>query len=80
MGNFAQDALSIIEDAYGGQWDCWWVPSSPSGYTWHARPKGTDIATLNANSPEELVDLLAEAERRAVERIAADLPAALAHK
>jgi hypothetical protein len=34
----------------------------PSGYVWCARPKGTPTVTINVESPEELIDKIAEAE------------------
>jgi hypothetical protein len=36
------------------QWDVWYVQKFPVGYTWHARPKGAPVATINAESVEEL--------------------------
>ena len=34
----------------------------PNHTTWHARPAGTPIATIDASSPEDLVPAIAEQE------------------
>jgi hypothetical protein len=43
--------------------DVWYVSRFPAkGYTWHARPKGTGVATISADSPDDLDAALRAAE------------------
>jgi hypothetical protein len=43
-------------------WDVWWVQAYPKGQTWHAKPKGAPVATIHAESPEELAKEIAKQE------------------
>ena len=45
------------------EWDVWYVPNYPTGQTWCARPKGSPIATINADSPEHLIEMIREQEQ-----------------
>ncbi len=62
----------MLNAAYEGRYECWYVIHVYSPVTWHARPakasspggrpSGSDIATIHAGSPEELVKAIASAE------------------
>jgi len=57
--------LAVLRPMYP-RWDIWTVRNiypKPS-YTWCARPKGAPVATVNAESPEDLVAAIAEQERQ----------------
>jgi hypothetical protein len=44
-------------------WDIWTVPIyMPRGTHWCARPKGAPVATVNEDSPENLIKAIAEQE------------------
>jgi len=61
--------LAILRPKYP-QWDLWAVRSiypRPST-TWCARPKGSPIATINADSPEHLVAEIRRQEQEALQR------------
>lgn len=59
MEIWADRQLADLRETYEGCWDIWYVSRSPAlGYTWHARPIGTSVATVNADSPEGLADKL----------------------
>jgi hypothetical protein len=46
-------------------WDIWTVRTVvPSGYVWCARPVGHPVATINVESPEELIAAIAQAEAK----------------
>ena len=61
MTSWAERTLATLRPNYPG-WNIWLVYVVPSGQTWHARPKGTPVATIHAESPEELVAAIAEQE------------------
>ncbi len=45
------------------RWDIWCVRTlKPKGTVWCARPKGSPVATINADSPEELIAAIREQE------------------
>jgi hypothetical protein len=57
--SWADRQLADLRETYEGCWDIWYVARGPrQGYNWHARPVGTPIATVHANSPDELADKL----------------------
>ncbi len=63
MRSWADDQLAVIRPNYPG-WDIWfirYVIPKPRN-SWHARPKGYPVATLAAETPEELCRKIAEAE------------------
>lgn len=60
--SFADQQLAILRPRYP-EWFIWYVPVYPNGYVWCARPAGSEVATINEGSPEELVAAIAEAER-----------------
>jgi hypothetical protein len=39
-------------------WDIWFVGCYQAPATWAAKPKGCPVATINANSPEELIEAI----------------------
>lgn len=44
-------------------WDVWTVTLATQRHTvWCARPKGTPVATINADSPEQLIAEIREQE------------------
>jgi hypothetical protein len=53
--SWADKQLADLRETYGC-WDIWYVALAPrQGYSWHARPVGTQTATVHAETPEELV-------------------------
>ena len=59
MQSWADRQLADLRDTYDGCWEVWYVTRTPlKGYTWHARPVGTPSATVNADTPDELVGKL----------------------
>jgi hypothetical protein len=61
MQTWADDEHERLNRIYGDQWNCWYVPKFPVGYTWHARPKGHPVSTIHADTPEELSAAISEA-------------------
>jgi hypothetical protein len=63
MQSWTDQQLALLRPRYPG-WEIWAVRSiSPKPFTtWCARPKGSPIATINANSPEHLVEMIREQE------------------
>jgi hypothetical protein len=59
---WADEQLAMLRPNYPG-WDIWIVPRYPTGHTWCARPVGHPVATINADSPEELVRAIMEQEQ-----------------
>jgi hypothetical protein len=55
----------MLNRTYEGRWQVWFVRTVYAGTTWHARPAGSKVATVNADSPEELVSAIAELEAAA---------------
>jgi hypothetical protein len=46
-----QERLSQLHQ----DWDMWFVSRFPhKGVTWHARPRGAPVATVEADTPDEL--------------------------
>ena len=46
------------------EWVIWYVTRVYGPVSWHARPKGHPLATVNAASPDELRKLLDEREAK----------------
>jgi len=59
--DWAEEQLGELRPRYPG-WDLWTVRCWPNHTVWCARPAGTPIATINAESPEALVAAIAEQE------------------
>ena len=56
----------MLRPLYPG-WDLWAVRYATMRQTaWCARPKGTPVATINADSPEALIAEIAEQEAAAL--------------
>ncbi len=49
---------------FEGRWECWYVPRVYGPATWHARRAGEDIASIDAETPEELIAAIAEQEAK----------------
>jgi hypothetical protein len=64
MQLWVDQQLERLQSIHGDYWEIWTVSKSPAalGYTWCARPKGTPIATLHADHPDDL-DALIKAEQ-----------------
>ena len=64
MQSWADRTLEQLRPNYP-DWDIWTVRSIyPRPLTtWCARPKGAPIATINVDSPESLIEAIAEASR-----------------
>ena len=59
------EQLRILRNGYADRFDFWYVRSAGQRVTtWHAKPVGATVATLDAGSPEGLVKLLAKASLR----------------
>jgi hypothetical protein len=54
MRSWADNEQERLSELYGERFDVWYVPRYPVGYTWHARVKGTQVAMIDADSPDEL--------------------------
>jgi hypothetical protein len=54
MQMWADGELERLKQIYGESWDIWYVARYPVGYTWNAKPKGAQIATIHANTVEDL--------------------------
>jgi hypothetical protein len=61
---WAEQQLELLKPQYAGRWDLWIVHNYPTGVTWCARPAGTPIATINADSPEHLIEEIRGQETR----------------
>ena len=61
LETWAERTLATLRPNYPG-WDIWVVYAVPRGQTWYARPKGTPIATIHAETPEELITAIANHE------------------
>jgi hypothetical protein len=55
---WADEQLASLREDYAGCYDAWYVRCYPNHYRWCARPTGTQCATVNAGSPEELAEVL----------------------
>ena len=63
MQTWADEQLAILEARHSG-WDVWFVSRFPhKGVTWHARPKGAPVATVEADTPDELDAAIDAAEQ-----------------
>ena len=62
MTTWDDEQAEMLNRRYEGRWHVWFVRTLYAGTTWHARPAGTEVATVNADSPEELVSAIAEHE------------------
>jgi hypothetical protein len=67
MQSWADRQQTDLSETYGGCWDIWYVFNGPvgRGYTWCARRKGTPRATINTDSPENLIAAIHEQEASA---------------
>lgn len=62
MQTWADEQLAILEARHPG-WEIWHVSRFPyTGVTWHARPKGAPVATVEAETPEALSAAILAAE------------------
>ncbi len=61
MQSWDDQQLAILRPNYP-HWDLWYVPLFVGGVTWCAKPKGAPIATINADSPEHLIEAIREQE------------------
>lgn len=62
-----EQQLARLRPLYPG-WDLWTVPlCGGRGYTWCARPAGAPCATINADSPEDLVAAIRQQEADGLE-------------
>jgi hypothetical protein len=59
--SWTDQQLAMLRPLYP-EWDLWAVRCWPKHTVWCARPKGTPVATINADSPEELIAAIAEQE------------------
>ena len=60
--NWAEQQLAVLRPKYP-HWDIWYVRTfKPKGIVWCARPTGSPIATINADSPESLIAEIREQE------------------
>ena len=60
--SYADQQLALLRPNYP-DWDLWTVKVLiPSHTVWCAKPKGSAVATINADSPESLVAEIAEQE------------------
>lgn len=60
--DWADQQLAILRPKYPA-WEIWVVRlGCRRGTIWCARPAGTEVATINAETPEELVAKIAEQE------------------
>ena len=56
---------SLVDQARCAGWDLWVVRYATMRQTaWCARPKGTPVATINADSPEALIAEIREQETK----------------
>ena len=60
MGQNPTNAIVARLEADWPRWQIWTVPSAVGGTTWCARRWDDERQVLNADSPEELVELLEE--------------------
>ncbi len=67
MQSWDDEQLAMLRPKYPA-WDIWTVRCWPNHTTWCARPAGHPIATINASTPEDLVEEIAEQEREALQR------------
>ncbi len=64
--DWTESQLAMLRPLYPG-WDLWAVRYATMRQTaWCARPKGTPVATINADSPEALIAEIAEQEAAAL--------------
>jgi hypothetical protein len=67
MVSWADQQLALLRPKYP-DWDIWAVRTVvPSGYVRCARPVGHPVATINADSPENLIKAIREQEAGAVD-------------
>ncbi len=64
MMDWIEHQLGELRPRYPA-WDLWAVRCWPNHVAWCARPAGTPIATINADSPEALIAAIAEQEATA---------------
>jgi hypothetical protein len=62
--DFASRTLAALRERYGDRWQLWYVRCYSSPDVWCGAPTGSDVSTIRAGSPEELVRAINEAEAR----------------
>jgi hypothetical protein len=63
MLDWADQQLAWLRPLYP-EWDLWVVRMFRRGTIWCARPAGTETATINVGSLEELIAAIAEQETK----------------
>jgi hypothetical protein len=62
VNDWAEQQLAVLRPKYP-DWDLWTVRILvPKRTVWCARPKGSPVATINADSPEALIAEIREQE------------------
>jgi len=64
VNDWADEQLAMLRPKYP-KWDLWFVRLYPVSTSWHAKPVGERCATIHAETPEELVAAIADAEAAA---------------
>ena len=62
MQTWAEEALTALQPNYPG-WEIWVVRHHMGPDAWCARPKGSPVATINTDSPEQLIEAIRSAEQ-----------------
>lgn len=60
--NASQEEVVRLERRFGQQWQIWTVPRAVGGVAWCARRWGDEKQVLNADSSDELEEMLEAAE------------------
>ncbi len=64
---WADEQLASLRETYAGCYDVWYVRCYPNHYRWCAKPAGTQCATVDVGSPEELAEVLGRLMRQCPE-------------
>ena len=68
MQSWDEQQLAILRPQYEGRWELWTVRVlCPNHTVWCARPVGHPVATINTDSPEELVEEIRQQEQEALQ-------------
>jgi hypothetical protein len=59
--DWASEQLQALRPRYEGRWDIW-VVRLHAGYISCAKPAGSEVATINVDSPEALISAIADQE------------------
>jgi hypothetical protein len=62
LETWADTVARQLNAAQDGRWYVWYVRGPYSPTTWHARPAGSEVATVHAESPEDLIAAIAQQE------------------